>query len=115
MKKKNRIPWGKEPHICHDDPIGNCYDCGCKEGDIHDYGCDMEECPVCHSQFMGCSEKCIDKLDHSERNSLLNELKKRKDHEVKSWDIDFKLSDPFGGKKEDKKGKYVLPGGEYCL
>ena len=62
MKKKNRILWGKEPHICHDDPVGNCYDCGCKEGEIHDYGCDMEECPIRHEQFMGCGEKCLNKI-----------------------------------------------------
>jgi hypothetical protein len=121
--KKNRIPWGKEPFIKEEklsreqfeENYGMCHDCGAKYGEIHDYGCDMEECPVCHGQFMGCTEKCIDKLDNDEQNELLNKQKEKKLHEVKPWDIDFKISNPFGGDKTNKKGKYILPGGEYWL
>ena len=145
--KKNRIPWGKESFIKEEklsgeqfeENYGTCHDCGAKFGEIHEYGCDMEECPVCHRQFMGCTEKCIDKIDTDERNNLLNECRKKENNSVRSWDIDFKFSDPFAGKgtfskndddeyskpffacdphcvkKEKTRGVYVLPGGEYCL
>lgn len=72
-KKYKRIPWGKEPSICQDDwdyirgdtGIGVCHDCGAKEGELHEYGCDMEECPVCHRQLMGCEEKCLKKINNN--------------------------------------------------
>ncbi len=31
-----------------------CHDCGCKEGEIHKFGCDMERCPFCHGQLLSC-------------------------------------------------------------
>jgi len=37
----------------------NCHDCGVEEGQIHKYGCDMEECPFCHKQLLGCG--CCEK------------------------------------------------------
>ena len=46
-------------HICHD--------CGAKEGEIHEYGCDMETCPFCGDQLLscGCCYKLL-KIDVSE-------------------------------------------------
>ncbi|HME53585.1 MAG TPA: hypothetical protein VKM55_15270 [Candidatus Lokiarchaeia archaeon] len=44
----------------HDENIyeGSQYhDCGCKEGEIHEYGCDMEGCPFCGGQLCSCN--CI--------------------------------------------------------
>ncbi len=38
-----------------------CYDCGCKEGELHDFGCDMEECPFCGRQLITCG-CCYDLL-----------------------------------------------------
>lgn len=32
----------------------NCHDCGVKEGEIHQEGCDMEYCPVCGGQLISC-------------------------------------------------------------
>jgi hypothetical protein len=32
----------------------NCHDCGVKEGEIHQLGCDMEICPKCHKQLITC-------------------------------------------------------------
>lgn len=32
----------------------NCHDCGVKEGEIHQVGCDMEICPKCHKQLITC-------------------------------------------------------------
>jgi hypothetical protein len=34
--------------------LGHCPDCGAKPGEIHDFGCDIEECPRCHRQLMTC-------------------------------------------------------------
>ena len=31
-----------------------CHDCNCEEGEIHEYGCDMERCPFCGNQLIGC-------------------------------------------------------------
>lgn len=35
-----------ERHICHD--------CGCREGEIHEFGCDIERCPFCGGQLISC-------------------------------------------------------------
>lgn len=29
-----------------------CYDCGCKIGEYHHPGCDIERCPVCNKQLL---------------------------------------------------------------
>lgn len=34
-----------------------CHDCGCKPGNFHHSGCDMEECPQCHGQLISCDCK----------------------------------------------------------
>lgn len=31
-----------------------CHDCGCREGELHLPGCDMECCPDCGGQLMVC-------------------------------------------------------------
>lgn len=30
-----------------------CPDCGAKAGEFHHFGCDVENCPVCHGQMLG--------------------------------------------------------------
>lgn len=32
----------------------SCHDCNVIEGEIHDYGCDMESCPFCGGQLITC-------------------------------------------------------------
>lgn len=32
-----------------------CGDCGCREGELHSWGCDMEECPLCGGQLLSCA------------------------------------------------------------
>lgn len=34
-----------------------CGDCGVFEGEIHEYGCDMEVCPFCGGQLLMCATK----------------------------------------------------------
>ena len=31
-----------------------CHDCDCLEGETHELGCDMEICPFCGGQLLGC-------------------------------------------------------------
>lgn len=31
-----------------------CMDCGCTEGEFHEYGCEFEECPFCGSPIVHC-------------------------------------------------------------
>ena len=38
-----------------------CHDCGAMEGELHQFGCDMESCPYCGSQLISCG-CCYDKL-----------------------------------------------------
>jgi hypothetical protein len=41
-----------------EDPGGrNCPDCGAKPGQLHEGGCDVERCPRCGFQLIGCN--CI--------------------------------------------------------
>ncbi len=42
---------------------GECHDCGCKEGELHNYfpNCDMEICPECKGQLFICGCNPFDK------------------------------------------------------
>ncbi len=33
----------------------HCGDCGVSEGQLHEYGCDMERCPFCGRQLISCN------------------------------------------------------------
>jgi hypothetical protein len=43
----------------------HCNDCGVPKGGIHHHGCDIEECPVCHDQYISCA--CDEPFDHPVR------------------------------------------------
>lgn len=34
-----------------------CHDCGVEEGEVHWYGCEVEVCPFCGEQLIGCDCK----------------------------------------------------------
>ncbi len=47
-----RIPYGKEQDEW---PTGPCHDCGVLKGQFHvELICDVEECPRCGGQVIGC-------------------------------------------------------------
>ena len=50
-----------------DHPYNNrrCPDCGVKKGQHHHPGCDMERCPRCKGQLIGCG--CLDEDDEEEK------------------------------------------------
>jgi hypothetical protein len=37
------------------DTTHRCHDCGVLPGGYHHFGCDVEECPKCNGQLIGCN------------------------------------------------------------
>jgi len=50
-KLYNRIPYGEDDY----DNFEKCPCCRVQKGEFHTVDCDMERCPLCSSQFCGCS------------------------------------------------------------
>ena len=46
-----RVPYGHEGRF---DEYHRCHDCGVLPGEFHHPNCDVEECPRCHQQRLGC-------------------------------------------------------------
>lgn len=40
-----------------------CPECGMVEGEMHDFGCTHEECPVCRKILIGCTCNCLSPAD----------------------------------------------------
>ena len=51
-----RIPYGQEEWILRTKAkiLSNCHDCAASIGEFHVPGCDVEECPNCGGQMIGC-------------------------------------------------------------
>lgn len=56
-----RIPYGQEHQfeqmeLWYEATYADrpCHDCLTKKGDLHALGCDVERCPRCHGQLLGC-------------------------------------------------------------
>ena len=57
-KEYKRIPFGEETEPIYSPDDGErCHDCGALAGYFHHFNCDMEECPACHNQLIGCDCK----------------------------------------------------------
>lgn len=62
MNDKERIPHGDEEQeeLSDGTPIylppvnDKCHDCGVEGGELHILGCDVEQCPECGLQLLGC-------------------------------------------------------------
>lgn len=59
----DRIPYGEETEetLGEDGPplyiprdSERCHDCQVERGELHAKGCDVEQCPVCRTQLIGC-------------------------------------------------------------
>jgi len=71
-----------------------CHDCGVKEGQYHEPGCDCEICPICGGQLISCN-CCYEKLgliDKKKNGSKYDGLTKEvyynglNDEQEKQWD-----------------------------
>lgn len=55
-KVYEQIKYGDEQWY-EDEGSETCGDCGVRKGGYHHPACDLEECPKCHEQFIGCDCK----------------------------------------------------------
>ena len=53
-KQFDRIHFGKETRFWPPEEGERCHDCNVAVGQYHHYGCDVEECPLCDGQLIGC-------------------------------------------------------------
>jgi hypothetical protein len=104
-----------------------CHDCGAKEGELHQTGCDMERCPFCGGQLISCD--CVYKLlniDNSKgtwayEHGLTNEQSQQWDKLLKAKGLIPYIVVPlrckicgeewpnFFGVEDDIWKKYVIP------
>jgi hypothetical protein len=55
-----RLPVGAERDLILG---GDCPGCGRPPGELHSFGCRMEECPKCHRILIGCNCSCLSPHD----------------------------------------------------
>ncbi len=49
-----------------------CHDCDVSEGELHEHGCDMEQCPFCGGQIITC-DCCYKKLNLFDKDKYTDE------------------------------------------
>jgi len=54
LERQCWVEAGVEPTLLEATRGESCHDCGVRRGALHHPGCDMERCPRCHRQFIGC-------------------------------------------------------------
>lgn len=60
-----------------------CGDCGVKEGQLHEFGCDMEVCPFCGGQLISCDcylkffPGCEEGLNEEQEREMFEILEKK--------------------------------------
>lgn len=76
-KKYEKLKWTEDWEECKEPSKGDsiidnhCHDCGTLPGSYHHEGCDMQRCPRCKEQFIGCG--CI-MSEKNHQKMLKNEL-----------------------------------------
>ena len=50
-----------------------CHDCVAREGELHVFGCDMERCPFCGGQLIGCG--CFSELVNEDEEKFVKLVK----------------------------------------
>lgn len=57
----SRIPYGEEEDVEDDGTVlyvardaDRCHDCRAEPGELHEPGCDVEQCPICGHQLISC-------------------------------------------------------------
>ncbi len=43
-----------------------CHDCGARVGELHQFGCDMEDCSICGGQLISCSTNHFEMVEQGE-------------------------------------------------
>ncbi len=66
-KNYKRVPYGSEISDWRADEF-SCHDCGAIKGQYHVAGCDVEECPKCKGQAIGC--ECYDEESDNQEFSF---------------------------------------------
>ena len=69
----------------------NCHDCGCNEGKLHHFGCDMERCPFCGNQLITC-QCCYEKLNIDVSEGTWTYSHGLTDEQSKKWGIILRLA-----------------------
>lgn len=84
-KKYEKLKWGDGDYEDLAKNIGSCGDCNTSVGSYHHVGCDLEECPRCKQQFIGCgcaiSEEANARIE-KESNEWLKTAEKGKKYKV---------------------------------
>jgi hypothetical protein len=64
------VPYGSEDEDWGAKSGRNCGDCNCPPGGFHHAGCDVERCPRCGGQAIGCDCEPDDDEDDDEDDEL---------------------------------------------